>query len=583
MLTSWGEALNTACPLPEYPRPQLRREKWLNLNGVWRYAVTQTTADEIAPQAWTGDIVVPFSPESELSCVKRTLHGGETLWYQRSFALPEGFLPQKGRLLLHFGAVDQEAKVWLNGRAVGAHMGGYNAFTLDVTEALTAEENCLTVGVHDDTDGSWHTRGKQKTRRGGIWYTPQSGIWQTVWLEATPENYIQRLEMIPMIDEGVLRLTVYTVRPEACEAAFGGETFAFPANAPTDLPVRDMRLWSPESPYLYDLTVTCGSDRVESYFGMRKTEIRPDSAGHKRLFLNNQPYFHNGLLDQGYWPDGLYTAPADAAMIYDISTAKDMGYTMLRKHIKVEPMRWYYHCDRLGMLVWQDMPSGGGKYRFSTISFPLITGIHHRDTHYRRFARDSAQGRAEYEHELTEMVTQLFSVPSLVLWVPFNEGWGQFDAARIYQELQSLDPTRPIDHASGWHDQWIGDLKTYHVYFKPYRFKRDRLGRAVALSEFGGYNLPVEGHCWNQADFGYKRLPNGAALWAAYQKLYEEQVLPFIPQGLCAAVYTQLTDVEDELNGVMTYDRRAVKLPVDEVKALNARINQPTEGAVLHE
>lgn len=570
MLTPWGEKLDRNCPLPEYPRPQMRRDSWLNLNGIWRYAIAKTTADEAPPTQWDGEIVVPFSPESPLSGVNRTLAADETLWYERRFSLPETM--RQGRTLLHFGAVDQEAVITLNGQEFGRHEGGYNAFTLDATEAM-GEENTLVVRVHDDTDASWHTRGKQKTKRGGIWYTPQSGIWQTVWLESVPESYIERLTIVPMVDEAQLCLTVKTNRPGECQASFHGQTYPLTANQAAYLPVKDMRLWSPESPTLYDLTITFGEDKVDSYFAMRKTEIRSDAAGVKRLFLNNKPYFHNGLLDQGYWPDGLYTPPADEAMIYDVQTAKDLGYNMLRKHIKVEPMRWYYHCDRLGMLVWQDMPSGGGQYRTGTISFPLITGIHHRDDRYARFAREEAAGRQAYERELEEMVLQLISVPSIVLWVPFNEGWGQFDATRICQKLLALDATRPIDHASGWHDQKIGDMQSLHVYFKPYRFKKDKLGRAVALSEFGGYNLRVEGHCWNDVNFGYKRLPDKEALWQSYEKLYREQVLPAVKEGLCATVYTQLTDVEDEVNGVMTYDRRVVKLPEDKLRALNRELS----------
>ena len=311
----------------------------------------------------------------------------------------------------------------------------------------------------------------------------------------------------------------------------------------------------------------------------RLTEVRKDKDGIMRLFLNNKPYFHNGLLDQGYWPDGLLTPPSEEAIIYDIQTAKDLGYNMLRKHIKVEPMRWYYHCDRIGMLVWQDMMNGGSEYRFWTISTPLITGIHQKDDQYAKFAREDAAGRAEYTRELEEMITQLINVPSIVLWVPFNEGWGQFDAKAACEKILSLDTSRPIDHASGWHDQKIGQIQSLHVYFRPYHFKPDRLNRAVVLSEFGGYNLRLEGHTFNSVDFGYKKFAHEQALWNAYRELYEQQILPAIPKGLAAAVYTQLTDVEDELNGILTYDRRVVKLPADGLKALNQRtINQIPEA-----
>ena len=570
LMTPWGEHLDENCILTEYPRPQMRRNSYLNLNGRWEYAITDS--DEL-PRRWDGTILVPFSPESALSGVGRSLQPGQTLWYRREVIVPQGFIPADGRLLLHFGAVDQEAAVYWNGRLLGRHMGGYNAFTLDATDALGAR-NSLVVRVHDDTDASFHSRGKQKTRRGGIWYTPQSGIWQTVWMEAVPRHYIESLRIVPLFDQSAVEVMVRCSQPLQCEATVDGRTVPFTSGEPARIPMPDFRAWSPEDPYLYDLSVTLGEDRVESYFGMRKMEVRADRGGVKRLFLNGEPYFQSGLLDQGYWPDGLYTAPSDEALIYDIQTAKAMGFNLLRKHIKVEPMRWYYHCDRLGMLVWQDMPSGGGKYRFSTITLPLVTGIHRRDNHYRAFARASSQGRGEYMDELEEMVGQLFNAPSVVLWVPFNEGWGQFDSTLVMERLRALDPTRPVDPASGWHDQGAGELRSLHVYFKPFRFRRDRRGRALALSEFGGYNLRVDGHCFNQKDYGYRRLPDAAALWRDFSRLYEREVLPAVPRGLCASVYTQLSDVEDELNGLMTYDRRVVKLDADEVRELNERLKE---------
>lgn len=570
LMTPWGERLDENCILTEYPRPQMRRNSYLNLNGRWEYAITDS--DE-SPPRWDGTILVPFSPESALSGVGRSLQPGQTLWYRREVIVPQGFIPADGRLLLHFGAVDQEAAVYWNGRLLGRHMGGYNAFTLDATDAL-GPRNSLVVRVHDDTDASFHSRGKQKTRRGGIWYTPQSGIWQTVWMEAVPRHYIESLRIVPLFDQSAVEVMVRCSQPLQCEATVDGRTVPFTSGEPARIPMPDFRAWSPEDPYLYDLSVTLGEDRVESYFGMRKMEVRADRGGVKRLFLNGEPYFQSGLLDQGYWPDGLYTAPSDEALIYDIQTAKAMGFNLLRKHIKVEPMRWYYHCDRLGMLVWQDMPSGGGKYRFSTITLPLVTGIHRRDNHYRAFARASSQGRGEYMDELEEMVGQLFNAPSVVLWVPFNEGWGQFDSTLVMERLRALDPTRPVDPASGWHDQGAGELRSLHVYFKPFRFRRDRRGRALALSEFGGYNLRVDGHCFNQKDYGYRRLPDAAALWRDFSRLYEREVLPAVPRGLCASVYTQLSDVEDELNGLMTYDRRVVKLDADEVRELNERLKE---------
>ncbi len=566
--TEWGESLNPDAPLQEYPRPQFRRESYLNLNGQWDYAITNS--DEV-PAQFDGRIVVPFSPESILSGVGRTVLPHQTLWYRRTLTLPEGFVPDGGRVLLHFGAVDQEAAVYLNGQQVAYHMGGYTSFTADVTEALKAE-NTLIVAVHDDTDQSWHSRGKQKTQRGGIWYTPQSGIWQTVWMEALPAIHIQDVCIEPLFDDSSVRITVTGVPGLEGQAFVDGQMISYRCGTPFTVRLDNCRAWSPEDPFLYDLTLTLGSDRIDSYFAMRKTEVRKDKHGVMRLFLNNKPYFHNGLLDQGYWPDGLLTPPADDAMVYDIQTAKELGYNMLRKHIKVEPMRWYYHCDRLGMLVWQDMMNGGGEYRFWTISSPLVTGRHQKDYQYIRFARNAEAGRMEYLNELQEMIIQLRNVPSIVLWVPFNEGWGQFDAKVACEKILALDASRPIDHASGWHDQKIGQIQSLHVYFKPYKFKKDKLGRAVVLSEFGGYNLRLEGHTFNNVDFGYKKFASEQELWKAYYDLYEHQIVPAVSKGLCATVYTQLTDVEDELNGVMTYDRRVIKLPYEQLKRLNKRL-----------
>lgn len=570
LMTPFGEQLDKTHILPEYPRPQLRRDSYVNLNGPWQYAITDS---DDPPLHWDGEILVPFSPESPLSGVNRTLLPGQTLWYQRSFTPPQG-----QRVILHFGAVDQEAIVYVNGVQVCRHMGGYNAFSAEITHALQAE-NTLLVQVHDDTDASCHTRGKQKTHRGGIWYTAQSGIWQTVWMEAVPDAYITGLRLTPLYQDSAVEVTVQSQTDAPCRMEIGGRIIDLAANQPCRVPMPDFRPWSPEDPHLYDCRFTLGSDRVDSYFAMRSVTVQADASGTPRLFLNGKPCFHNGLLDQGYWPDGLYTPPSDGAMIFDIQTAKELGYNMLRKHIKVEPMRWYYHCDRLGMLVWQDMPNGGETYHPLTITLPLLTGRHRRDSAYRRFARQAQEGRREYRQELEEMVRQLYNCPCVVLWVPFNEGWGQFDAAEAVQLIRSLDATRPIDHASGWHDQGEGDFKSAHVYFVPYRFRRDSRGRAVILSEFGGYALRLPGHCWNSDSFGYKTLKDRSALWQAYRQLFEREILPAIPQGLCATVYTQLTDVEDECNGLITYDRRQVKLPREELNALNHQVMQASPKA----
>lgn len=568
MNTTWGQRLDAEAILPEYPRPQLRRDSFLCINGRWRYAIA---AGEKMPLKMEGDILVPFSPESALSGVGRRLEPGYTLWYRREFSLPPGF--HQGRVLLHFGAVDQSATVYLNGREIGGHRGGYTPFTLDITSAIR-NENLLTVKVRDDTEASFYSRGKQSSDPAGIWYPSQSGIWQTVWLESVPKDFITGLFIRPLFDEGSVELTVCARREGLpCTARVGDVVSEGVTNAPLRISMQGFTAWSPERPHLYDLSVKMGRDQVQSYFGMRKFSVEKDRAGIPRLFLNGTPYFHNGVLDQGYWPDGLYTPPSDEAMIHDIQAMKDLGFNMLRKHVKVEPLRWYYHCDRLGMLVWQDMPNGGGpRYKSAVTMAPLITGRHRKDDNYAAFARESAEGREAYRRELGEMVANLFNCVCIAMWVPFNEGWGQFDAAEIARHIRNWDESRTIDHASGWHDQGAGDVKSVHAYFKPYRFRPDGRGRAVVLSEFGGYGLTIEDHAAGKKNFCYKACKTPGELWAAWRRLYGRRILPAMEKGLSAAVYTQLSDVEGERNGLLTYDRALCKLPLAEAKALNERL-----------
>ena len=551
--------------LPEYPRPQLRRDSYLNLNGPWDYAITDT---DVQPERFDGQILVPFSPEAPLSGVRRTLTPDRFLWYRRRVTLPAGFVRE--RTLLHFGAVDQEAAVFVNGEQLAHHIGGYLPFSCDVTDALHgATEMEIVVCVRDRTDASYHTRGKQKRAHGGIWYTPQSGIWQTVWMESLPKTHIRSLRITPLFEQAAVELRVQTSVPCACVARLDGRTVTFCSGTSVRVPMPGFRPWSPEDPYLYDLAVEAGEDRVESYFAMRSFGVGPDEDGLPRLLLNGRPYFHTGVLDQGYWPDGLYTAPSDAALEADIALMKRMGFNMLRKHIKVEPLRWYYHCDRLGMLVWQDMPNGGGAYRLSTISLPLLTNRHRDDRDYAAFARQEEAGRREFSQELQQMVEHLYNCPCIAMWVPFNEGWGQFDARETAARLRALDPTRTVDHASGWHDQGAGDVRSLHVYFRPYRHRQEDGARATVLSEFGGYNLRVAGHAFSRKDFGYRRFRTAEEFSFALQDLYVRQIIPAKAQGLSATVYTQLSDVEDELNGLVTYDRAVVKMDVEAMRALN--------------
>lgn len=551
MKTPWTDKVDINNPLPEYPRPQMARANWMSMNGPWDYAITESSRQ---PASYEGTIIVPFSPEAELSGVGRSLKSGEYLWYHRSFVIPGQFSGM--HLLLHFGAVDQCATVWVNDRQAGNHQGGYLPFELDITEYIENGMADIVVRVTDDTEKSGMTRGKQRSRRGGIWYTPQSGIWQSVWMEAVPDSYVKDLLIIPDFDGACVEISAEIVGEELAFAQFNGESYMLPAV----IPVPGFEAWCPENPKLYGFTVTCGEDMVHSYFAMRKFSVEKDDKGVPRLFLNNRPYFHNGVLDQGYWPDGLYTAPTDEAMIYDISTAKAMGFNMLRKHIKVEPLRWYYHCDRYGMLVWQDMPCGGRSYNPLIVTLPLFTNIHLPDSLHGLFGRGDSQGRAQFKSELGAMVNHLINCPCIAMWVVFNEGWGQFDAAKMHDFVRSIDPSRTIDHASGWHDQGVGKVVSRHVYFKPYYFKADKKGRAVLLSEFGGYNHHVSGHCFNNKNFGYKSFETPAQLEIAIEELYQKQIGPAKMEGLAAAVYTQLSDVEDELNGVLTYDRKVEKV-----------------------
>ena len=559
MNTVWTESVDRRAPLPEYPRPQMVRGRWMSLNGEWEYAFS---TDKQIPGRFDGAITVPFSPETPLSGVGRRLEAGEYLWYRREITLPEDF--RNRRLILHFGAVDQVADVWVNEEHVALHVGGYLPFEAELKAAPETGRLSVVVRVTDDTDRGFHTRGKQKTKRGGIWYTPQSGIWQSVWLEAVPQSYIRALRITPLFDDAEVDVTADLVGAERAFAHFGGESYELPAR----IPVPGFEAWSPEHPKLYDFTVSCGEDEVTSYFAMRKFSVERDAAGVPRLFLNNEPYFHNGVLDQGYWPDGLYTAPTDEALCRDILTAKESGFNMLRKHIKVEPLRWYYHCDRLGMLVWQDMPCGGGRYSPAVVAAPLVTGIHLRDNAYGIFGRDDEAGRTEFANELIDMVNHLYNCPCIAMWVIFNEGWGQFDAKKMTDAVRFVDNTRTIDQASGWHDQGTGDVKSEHVYFRPYRFRADSKGRAVVLSEFGGYARPVEGHVQGNKSFGYKKLGSGEKLASALEELYQKQIKPAKARGLAAAVYTQLSDVEDEINGLMTYDRAVVKTEPARMRAI---------------
>ena len=572
MLTKWGAALDREHPLPEYPRPQLRRDSFLNLNGIWDYAVTASGEE---PEVWDGEIVVPFSPEAPLSGAERGPAKDEYLHYRRSFTLPEGF--QKSRVLLHFGAVDQSAEVFVNGVSAVKHAGGYWPFSADITSLLREGENVLRVTVRDNADDPTFAYGKQRYKRGGMWYTAQSGIWQTVWLESVPEVYVKSLRITPEFDTARVRIELETAGESAaitCDVRAADGSFvagSWAKDGVCVVPLPGFHAWTPDDPYLYTLDITCGEDHVESYFAMRKFSY-VELGGHRVFGLNNVPLFHNGLLDQGYYPDGLLTPPSDEAMVNDIETMKRCGFNMLRKHIKIEPLRWYYHCDRLGMIVWQDMVSGGQPYSFLHVSaLPTLGKVDLPDKDSKPYGRSGMLSRARFRREMADTVRLLYNCPCIALWTVFNEGWGQFDALDMAMELKKLDATRFIDHASGWQDQGYEEMKSRHIYFRPVKLKND--GRALALTEYGGYILAVDGHRWTDKVFGYRICRDGASLARDYEKLMREQVLPHISkEGLTAAVYTQITDVEEELNGLMTYDREVLKIPEATLREINKQL-----------
>ena len=578
-------------PLAEYPRPAMRRDSCEILNGPWQYAITQTAE---YPAAWQGSILVPYSPEAPASGVGRTLQPGQWLHYHRLFAPPAG---EGGRVLLHFGAVDYACAVQVNGHLAGGHRGGYWPFTLDITDLLNGtDRNSLWVAVQDPTGHGTQARGKQTLKPGGMFYPAQSGIWQTVWLERVPDNYIQTLTVTPDYDARTVTVRVHTAKPGGAVNLWamvraGGVTIAEDwgsdeadqdGEVTLNIPEEHFFPWSPDTPFLYDLTVGTNQreeaefDTVHSYFALRKWSCAPDAHGVLRFCLNDKPILLNGLLDQGYWPEGLYTPPSDAAVERELSEVKALGFNLLRKHAKIEPQRWYYHCDRLGLIVWQDIVNGGSAYNLWFVTYltnvlqPLLRRFPDGKAAYSLLSRAKPAGREEYAHELADTVQALRCHPCIACWVPFNEGWGQFDAGKAVQALRTLDGTRLVDEASGWFDQGGGDVHSLHNYFYPLRIRPQK--RTVALSEYGGIAWPMPGHEPPRKTYGYGTAKDRQELTARYKKLQLKTVLPQLEKGLSALVYTQLTDVEDEVNGLFTYDRAAVKPDANAVRSVNAAL-----------
>ncbi len=554
LTTRWAKDVSPDNVWPEYPRPQMVRPEWTNLNGLWQYAIQ--SKDATKPAKWDGEILVPFAVESALSGVMKSVQPDERLWYRRSFDVPA--LAEGSRLLLHFGAVDWQCTVWINGNEVGEHVGGYDPFSLDVTDQLKDGENELVLSVWDPTDQGWQPRGKQVLKPHGIMYTAVTGIWQTAWLETVPATYIQSLKVVPDIDRGVVSITVNASANARVEiAAVDGDSVvangAGKSGQTMELAIKDAKLWSPDAPNLYGLNVSLLQggktvDAVDSYFGMRKTHVAKDADGINRLMLNNEVVFQYGPLDQGWWPDGLYTPASDEAMKYDIVMTRKFGMNMARKHVKYESARWYYWCDKLGLLVWQDMPAGS--------------------------TDKNEESKANFRTELKAMIDTLHNFPSIVMWVPFNEGWGQHDTPEVVKWIEQYDPTRPVNEASGWHDKGSGTVSDMHSYPGPGTRPAEE-DRVVVLGEFGGLGMPVGGHTWQaEKNWGYVSYDSKEKLTDAYVGLLTA-MRPLIGQGLSAAVYTQTSDVEIEVNGLMTYDRALVKMDLDRIANAAAKLYLP--------
>ncbi len=573
MMTFEGKKLDLDHPLFDYPYPQFQRESYLCLNGRWDFEIDQS---EERPAIYSKRIVVPFAPETELSGIQTKVGPKDHLHYRRFFSLPEDF--NRGRVLLHFEAVDQICDVYLNGVKIYHHEGGYLPFTVDCLE-LKPGKNELCVEVTDDTDSPVFPRGKQSNKPGGIWYTPTSGIYGTVWLESVPRQVIQSLTIDPLFDEAKVRIRVKFegLLTESCVSVkyLGKEVgrASFNEQKEAIIELGHFHPWTPEEPNLYQLEVKCNEDRVLSYFAMRKYSI-VEHNGHPVFGLNNKPYFLTGLLDQGYCPEGGLTPPSVDGMERELRRVKDMGFNMLRKHIKIEPMTWYALCDKLGIIVVQDFVNGGAPYKKKLIYLAPFLHLHFSDdkeADHARFGRGDPASRQQFENDMAPTVERLYNVPCIGVWTLFNEGWGQFDSVRLTEKLRSLDSTRLIDSTSGWFDQGAGDFSSHHVYFKKVKLEGDGK-RILALSEFGGYAYSVPGHSFPGHAFGYKWIKGQKKLEIAIKKLYEEQIYPLLDKGLSMTVYTQLTDVEGELNGLVTYDRKMEKVDLKIMAHINERL-----------
>ena len=568
--TSWAEKIDVKNVLPEYPRPLIERAEWVNLNGLWDYAILKAGLAE--PSKFDGQILVPFAVESSLSGVQKTVGDENEVWYKRNFTVPSKW--KNNKILLHFGAVDWKSEIWLNDIKIGSHTGGYTPFTFDIQPFLNKTgDQKLVVHVWDPTDKGFQPRGKQTSKPNGIWYTAVTGIWQTVWMEPVADKYIENIKTTSNIDKSQITVNVVsngTTSADVVEVkVYDGKNEIMTSKASSteklEISIPDAKLWSPESPFLYTMKINLISngkviDQIDSYFAMRKISTKRDNNGIVRLELNNKAYFQFGPLDQGWWPDGLYTAPTDEALKYDIQKTKDFGFNMIRKHVKVESARWYMHCDQLGMLVWQDMPSGDHSPQWQSHNYFNGNEL-----------RRSSESEANYRKEWKGIMDFLYSNPSVVCWVPFNESWGQFKTPEIVEWTKSYDPSRLVNPASGGNHYPVGDMLDLHNYPGPEMYLYDGQ-RPTVLGEYGGIGLALEGHLWaSDKNWGYVQFKNSKEVTDEYVK-YAESLLKMIKSGFSAGVYTQTTDVEGEVNGLMTYDRKVIKIDEQRVREINRKI-----------
>ena len=575
ILTRWVKDVDPKLPLPEYPRPQFERKEWLNLNGLWDYAIRSKDTKEV--QEFDGRILVPFAIESALSGVGRKLSPKEKLWYHRKFQIPDKWRDKQ--ILLHFGAVDWETTIWINKNKIGEHKGGYTSFKFDISNYLNDGDNELLICVWDPTDKGRQERGKQSLNPANIFYTAVSGIWQTVWLEPVSKTYLEEIYVKTDIDNGTVSIQPVVKNQESndlleIEIINDTNQDSFyknksSVNQEITLKIESPKLWSPDSPFLYSMKLILKRgnevlDEISSYFGMRKVSLSEERDGLFHIELNNKKLFQYGTLDQGYWPDGLYTAPTDEALKYDIKITKELGFNMIRKHVKVEPARWYYHCDKLGILVWQDMPNGG-------VIDALLKPVNINEYKTKRNTED----KQNYYNELKSMINILYNFPSIIVWVPFNEGWGQFETEKVTKRIKQQDPRRLVDSASGWYDFSLGDIYDIHRYPNPLLPDIKKANsRALVIGEFGGLGLEIESHLWNTPKkFVYRDFTDSSHLTKRYERLIKK--LNSLKQdGLSAAIYTQITDVEGEVNGLLTYDREIFKIDPKKLRQLNLSLHE---------